>query len=78
VSTSGVLERFALWRTLVIGFFSVHSQRMAWENKALMMFRIFALLPRANGSDFSHASTSTAFKSDRRKERQRGRIQELM
>src|SRR5712692_856013 len=59
-STSGTVRRFALWRTRVMGLWSVKSCRLAWLKSTLIRFRILARLARASGSVRSHSSTSTA------------------
>jgi hypothetical protein len=67
----GTRERFALCRTAVIGLWRIHSHRVAWLDKALIMFLILALEPRESGSVLNHFSTCTDSTSPKRYDRQR-------
>jgi hypothetical protein len=53
-------SRFALCRTVRIGLVVIQPYRIAWVQMALMMLRIFALVPRLRVIVLSHSSTCTA------------------
>jgi hypothetical protein len=55
-STTGTVLRFALWRTRVMGLWSMNSCRLAWLKSTLIKFRILVRLARASGSVRSHSS----------------------